>query len=133
MFSYGTEQATAWEREASRARLAAMPVEEVARRSGGTAARRSRGCRVRAIPVHFDVDVIDFVDPPLSENTGRNVGVASGGGVRRAGECPSGAAPVRVTVTELNPAHGADDGATLAAFVDQLSAAALGGSPGLVA
>src|SRR5204862_388048 len=27
------------------------------------------------IVVHFDVDVVDFVDAPLSENTGRNIGV----------------------------------------------------------
>jgi arginase len=28
-----------------------------------------------AIVIHFDVDVVDFIDAPLSENTGRNVGV----------------------------------------------------------
>ncbi len=31
--------------------------------------------RVDRILIHFDVDVVDFLDTPLSENDGRNVGL----------------------------------------------------------
>ena len=39
-------------------------------------ARRSLESRCDRILIHFDVDVIDFTDTPLSENWGRNDGLA---------------------------------------------------------
>jgi arginase len=55
--------------------------------------------------VHFDVDVIDFTDTPLSENWGRNEGIpydAAAAALRTLLASPKLAA---VTITELNPDH----------------------------
>jgi arginase len=55
--------------------------------------------------VHFDVDVIDFTDTPLSENWGRNEGisyVAAATALRTLLASPRLAG---LTVTELNPDH----------------------------
>ena len=54
--------------------------------------------------LHFDVDVIDFTDTPLSENPGRNEGISyeQASGVRGSAGSPALAG---LTVTELNPHH----------------------------
>src|SRR4029077_12696702 len=68
-------QATVWERETI-GRLGVICVPAEALRADPAAAAAAA---VAALPgacsrilVHFDVDVVDFVDAPLSENTGRN-------------------------------------------------------------
>ena len=66
--------------------------------------------------VHFDVDVIDFIDAPLSQNTGRNVGVTLAAAGAALAELLRDPRVLVVTVTELNPFHGAADGSTLDAF-----------------
>jgi arginase len=71
--------------------------------------------------VHFDVDVIDFVDAPLSQNTGRNVGVTLAAATAALAEVLRDPRVAVVTVTELNPLHGAEDGSTLAAFAEHLA------------
>ena len=62
--------------------------------------------------MHFDVDVVDFVDLPLSENTGLNIGMPFA--AARAALAVLAADPrvATLTVTEHNPAHGAADGST---------------------
>ena len=79
--------------------------------------------RCERVVVHFDVDVIDFVDAPLSQNTGRNVGVTLAAAGAALAELLRDPRVLVVTVTELNPFHGATDGSTLDAFVEQLAAA----------
>jgi arginase len=73
------------------------------------------------IAVHFDVDVLDFLDAPLAENTDRAPAVP----LERAGRALATllADPrVRaVTVTEFNPHHG--DPATTRRLIDVLAAA----------
>ena len=88
------------------------------------AAARARS-RFERYLVHFDVDVVDFVDLPLSENTGHNIGLpfATASAVLAA---LAGDGLLALTVTEHNPAHGAEDGSTSAALADAL-VAALGG------
>jgi arginase len=71
--------------------------------------------------IHLDVDVLDFADMPLAENTRRNVGLKF--------DQLLAALPVflrapnlaAITICELNPDHGAGDGSTLRAFVAALS------------
>jgi arginase len=78
--------------------------------------------------VHLDVDVLDFVDMPLAENTRRNVGLRFDqlmAGLRPLLCAPNWAA---LTVSELNPDHGASDGSTLLTFAEAL-ADALAASP----
>jgi arginase len=80
--------------------------------------------------IHLDVDVLDYVDMPLAENTRRNVGLrfaALAQALRVLLRMPNWAA---LTICEVNPDHGAADGSTLRLFIDAL-AEALGGSPRL--
>ena len=90
-------------------------------------ARRLRRSVLQRLAVHFDVDCIDFTVAPLSENTGRNIGLTHGRGLRCArGGSPRVHAWARYHRRRLNPDHGAEDGSTLAAFVDHLVAALAG-------
>jgi arginase len=72
--------------------------------------------------VHLDIDVVDFADAPLAENTRRNVGLkldtllsALQGLVAAPNWCG-------LTVCEINPAHGEPDGSTLQDFASRLAA-----------
>jgi arginase len=96
------------EREAiRRLGLNVIPAAEVA---AGPAAAAERALALldepdRHLLVHFDVDVIDFTDTPLSENWGRNEGIpyeAAAGALRTLLASPGLAG---LTITELNPDH----------------------------
>ena len=73
--------------------------------------------------MHFDVDVIDFVDMPLSENTGRNYGLSFAAAMDALEVLLADRRLAGLTVTELNPHHGAADGSTVRAFVERLAGA----------
>jgi len=72
------------------------------------------------LAVHFDVDLVDFLDAPLAENTDRGVAPS----LRACGEMLSellADARVRsLTVTEFNPHHGSGDGSTTQRLVEIL-------------
>jgi arginase len=80
--------------------------------------------------VHFDVDVIDFTDAPLSENTGRNIGLPFATAFSALSALLQSERLAGLTITELNPNHGADDGSTLDLFVQAL-VSALSGAPAI--
>jgi len=133
LFAVGPDQCTAWEREViARRSLRTIPGEEVARDPEGAAnqalATMSEQCD--RILVHFDVDVIDFTDAPLSEHPGRNVGLGFDAAMRALGGLLRCDRISALTVTELNPNHGAEDGATIAAFVERLAGALAGEESG---
>ena len=67
--------------------------------------------------VHFDVDVIDFTDAPLSENTGRNEGLTLDQAFQALRVLLASPNFAALTITELNPDHGEEGGATLDRFV----------------
>jgi arginase len=78
--------------------------------------------------IHLDVDVLDFRDMPLAENTRRNVGL-------RFDQLMAALRPLLcapnwsvLTVCELNPDHGESDGSTVRRFAESL-ADALAASP----
>ena len=77
----------------------------------------------RPFLVHFDVDVIDFSDVPLSENTGRGIGIAFDRAFAALDVLLAHEALLGLTITELNPHHGAEDGSDLRRFVDRLAGA----------
>jgi len=90
-----------------RLRLSVIPAGEVATDPAAAAARALAllDRPDRRLLVHFDVDVIDFTDTPLSENWGRNEGIpydAAAGALRTLLASPRLAG---VTITELNPDH----------------------------
>jgi arginase len=75
------------------------------------------------LAVHFDVDVVDSLTLPLSQNVERDGGVTLD--VALAALAVAAAHPrcAAVTLTEVNPDHGAPDGATLRTLVDGLAGA----------
>jgi arginase len=75
------------------------------------------------LAVHLDVDLVDFLELPLSENVERDGGVALEVALSVLGAVAAHPRCAAITVTEVNPDHGAADGSTLAAFVDALAQA----------
>jgi arginase len=71
--------------------------------------------------VHLDVDVIDFADLPLAENTDRNVGLTFEDVMRTLDAMVADDGFAALTISELNPHHGEPDGATVQTFVSRLS------------
>lgn len=128
-FGYGPRQTTAWEHEViERRALKCIPVEEVCN-DPEAAADRALGLlepEVDRILIHFDVDVIDFTDAPLSEHTGRNQGLCFDHAMRALEQLLANSKVAALTVTELNPDHGEEDGSTIRRFAEALSDALTG-------
>jgi len=120
------DQATAFERDQmTRLGVRTVPIEDVAA-NPSQAARRALSLfddRVDTIAIHFDVDVIDFTDAPLSEHTGRNIGLKQEAAFSALTALLADPRVASLTITELNPDHGELDGSTIRAFVDALSRA----------
>jgi arginase len=76
--------------------------------------------------VHLDLDVLDFADMPLAENTRRNVGLKFDELIAALNVFLAAPNWAALTVCELNPDHGASDGSTLRSFVSSLSQAITG-------
>jgi arginase len=75
----------------------------------------------RPFLIHFDVDVVDFSDVPLSENTGRGIGIGFDTAFAALDVLLADDALLGLTVTELNPHHGAEDGSDVTRFVQRLA------------
>lgn len=130
---YGPGQWTDWERQVwDRLGLSGATDAEVAADPTGTsaAALATLEDQFDRVLIHFDVDVIDFTDAPLSENTGRNIGLSLETGFAALRTLLQSERFAGLTITELNPAHGADDGSTLDRFVQEL-VTALADAPAL--
>jgi arginase len=74
-----------------------------------------------SIAVHFDVDLIDFNDAPLSEHTGANQGVSFAQALAALSALITDPRVLALTVTEVNPLHGAGDGSTIARLATALA------------
>jgi arginase len=123
ILGHRADQATAFERdEIRRLAVATVDMEAVSRDPPAAAATALSVVDrdVDAILVHFDVDVIDFTDAPLSENPGRNIGLTT---LAALGSLMRHPRVTSLTVTELNPDHGEPDGSTVSEFVSGLAAA----------
>ncbi len=108
LFGWGPDQATQVERDAiERHSIEVVAVDEVAADPEGAAtrARRSIEGRCDRMLVHFDVDVIDFTDVPLSENWGRNEGLSYEHTLRALAALLCSPRLAGLTITELNPDH----------------------------
>jgi arginase len=108
LFGWGPEQARPQERETiERLGLETITVDEVRDHPGGSAggALESLASRVDRVLVHFDLDVVDFTDTPLSENPGRNEGIAYEQAAAALSVLLGSPTLAGVTVTELNPNH----------------------------
>jgi arginase len=129
VLGWGPEQATPHEREAvERLGLEAIPVDEVRIDPAGCAQRAldTLGSRVDRVLVHFDVDVIDFTDTPLSENPGRNEGITYEQAAAALATLLASPAVAGVTVTELNPNHVEEGAGSIERLARDLVAALTG-------
>lgn len=125
LLGFDVAQATAWENEQITALgVPVVPVTALAADATG-AARDALAALSQAerIAVHFDVDVIDFVDAPLSENAGRNVGVSLATTLAALTTLLADPRVTALTVTELNPVHAAADPGALERFIEALAEA----------
>jgi arginase len=129
LFGWGPEQATGVEREATvRRGLATVRVDEVAADPEAAAALALALLEPRCerLLVHFDVDVVDFTDTPLSENAGRNEGLPFETALRALRPLLASPLLAGLTITELNPDHTEKGGGAierLAAAVAEMLAA----------
>lgn len=133
LVGWGREQSTPFERAAiDRMGLKVIPVDEVADDPEGAAlrAREHLEARCDRVLVHFDVDVIDFTDVPLSENWGRNEGLSYASTMRALGALLASPTFAGLTITELNPDHAEEGSETLKRFVGDI-VAGLSGAPAL--
>jgi arginase len=64
------------------------------------------------LAVHFDVDLVDFLDAPLAENTDRGPAPSLTACGEMLDELLADPRVCALTVTEFNPHHGAPDGNT---------------------
>ncbi len=125
LFAWGPGQATAFERDAiDELGVSAIPVDEVAADPEGAAARALDHLEPRCerLVVHFDVDVIDFTDVPLSENWGRNEGLPFVTALRALRALLSSPRLAGLTITELNPDHVEEEAGTLERFAREVAA-----------
>ena len=89
----------------------------------GRRARRRRGWarRFERLLVHVDVDVLDYLDFPIAENTRRNQGLRFTQLVDVLRELIAAPNWVALTVCEVNPDHGELDGTTMRTFSEALA------------
>lgn len=121
---YGPHEARPFELDAMvRRGLAGVPADELTRDPEAAAARA-----LEALPsgferllVHFDVDVIDFNDAQLSEEGVRGAGVTLDAAMRALAVLIRDDRLSAITITELNPEHGDEQGEELRRFVDRLA------------
>jgi arginase len=123
LFAYAPDQAKPGELRAIEEHgVHAIPLAEVAADPRGAAERALAHVRERfdRYLVHFDVDVVDFVDLPLSENTGHNIGLPFAVATAALEVLAADPRLATLTVTEHNPAHGPEDGSATAALASTL-------------
>jgi arginase len=124
VLGWGPRSATPFEREAiARTGLRTIAADAV-RTDPEAAARQARSsleAQYDRLLVHFDVDVIDFTDVPLSENWGRNEGLAYEHAMRALAVLLASPRLAGVTVAELNPDHTEAGSGTLPRFARDLA------------
>jgi len=129
LIGWDERQSEAREREAiERLGLPVIPAAEVAADPSAAAERALAALGAERVIVHFDVDVIDFTDTPLSENWGRNEGIPYAAAASALRVLLASPRLAGLTITELNPDHveeGSGSLARLAADVADGLAAAL--------
>lgn len=72
------------------------------------------------LAVHFDVDLVDFLDAPLAENTDRGIAPSLAACAEALSELFRETRVRALTVTEFNPHHGSEDGETTQRLVEVL-------------
>jgi arginase len=124
LVGFDPDSATEWERSAIRDRAIAMSsVADVAQspvRCADTILSKW-GMDFERLLVHLDVDVIDFNDLPLAENYSKNKGLSYSHTLELLGVFLKSPKFAGLTLAEINPDHGAEDGSTIQRFAQDLS------------
>jgi arginase len=132
LFAWGPEQATEHELAAvSRTGVETIEVGPVREDPEAAAARALESIEGRCdrLLVHFDVDVVDFTDTPLSENWGRNEGLPFEAALAALEVLLSSPRLRALTITELNPDHTEEGGGAVERLAEGISVG-LGGKRG---
>ena len=122
--SYGPQRTRPFELDLMvRRGLAGIPLDEVAGDPEGAARRVLDGFAERfdRLLVHFDVDVVDFNDAQLSEDAVRGDGLTLDAAMRTLTTLLGSERLSALTVTEVNPLHGDEEGNTLRRFASLLA------------
>jgi arginase len=125
LLGFGPSETTEFERSTLKQHgITAIPVGEVAAapEAAADAALGAIPDVVDSVLVHFDVDIVDFTDLPLSEERIRNRGLTFAQATRVLRTVIADERFAALTITELNPDHGAEDGSTLDTFIKGLVA-----------
>jgi arginase len=122
---YGEEHATEFEREhVAGLALSTVSAERVAADPAAAVAAALETLRDRrSLAVHFDIDLVDFGEVPLSEHTGANQGIPFEPALAALGELLLDPRVRIVTITEHNPLHGAPDGSDTRRLANALAGA----------
>jgi arginase len=125
LVGFDPDHATAFE-------LAAIAEQGVACESVGALALDPAAAARRAVAalgdadvlaVHVDVDLVDFLELPLSENTERDGGVTLEAALTALAVVAADPRCAAISLGEVNPDHGAEDGSTLKTLIGGLAAA----------
>lgn len=125
LWLFGHGSATDFEREQiERLAIRRTSVQEVAADPVGAATRALEVFTDEAdrLAIHLDVDVVDYMDLPLSENADRNQGLTFDATIQALGTFLAHPVVAALTISELNPDHD-PDGSAVPRFVEGLAAA----------
>jgi arginase len=81
---------------------------------------------VRRVLLHLDVDVVDFIDPPIADIPQHNAGLTFDEAMTCLAVFARHEGLAGLIITEFNPDHGAEDGSTADALVRGLVGALTG-------
>ena len=116
--------ATEWERSAIRDHAIAVSLLADVARSPVSCAETilsQWAVKFERLLLHLDVDVIDFNDLPLAENYSKNKGLSYSSTLQLLEVFLKSPKIAGLTLTEINPDHGAEDGSTIQRFAQDLS------------
>ena len=121
---FDPDSATEWERSTIRDRaIATSYLADVAQSPAKCADTilSKWAMKFERLLVHLDVDVIDFNDLPLAENYSKNKGLLYSHTLELLEVLLRSPKFAGITLTEINPDHGAEDGSTIRMFAQDLS------------
>lgn len=124
LVGFDPERATEWERHAIRERAIAVASVTDVTHSPLTCAETllaTWATKYDRLLVHLDVDVVNFDDLPLAENYSKNRGLSYRHTLELLGVLLQSPKLFGLTLAEINPDHGAEDGSTIQGFAQDLS------------
>lgn len=130
-FAHDDRRATAWERQQIARlglRLVSVPAVAADPVAAAVGALAEFSQAYEQLIIHFDADVVDFNDAPLSEHTGRNTGISLAAALAALAVLLADRRVVALTITEINPMHAAADETALPRLISGLVHALAAGS-----